>query len=237
MANSSWLSDVKFHNDPALPEDTAIRALFVGPSNCGKTRLMFKWVISGLLDYNRLYIFSNSINQSLYRLLIYGFNKGLTKRELMALFGKIDSISHLSPEEVVDNMVNEKLFMKIVTKKEDKVECFATSDCKKIKSPEEYDKNYKNLFIFDDCMFDLKVKNIINNFFTRGRHQNFQVIFLAQDYFQTCKGGVRSNANVFVLFRLSDVDRRNIYTSIASSDFKTIKEFNDLCDTIWAEKY
>ncbi len=237
MASSKWLSDVEFNNCPAFPAGQSIRALIVGPSACGKTYLAFKWIISGFLDYDRLYIFSTSIKQSIFQALIYGFNKGLSRKELMALFGNIASVSSIPAEKVIDNLVKEKLFMKITTPIKDRVTCIASSNPKDLRLPEDYDKNSKNLFIFDDCMTEQKVVGIIDKFFTLGRHQSFQMIFLSQNYFKTGKSCVRSNANILALFRLTDCDKRNIYTSIASTDFKKIQEFYDLCDSIWAEKY
>ena len=232
-----WKHALKFDNDPVLPQE-AIRALFVGESGSGKTSLLFSWLLNGVLDYNRLYIFSNSIEQDLYKLLIMGFNNGFTKEELLMIFSNLKKVKEKHPEEAIESFLKAKDKAEIETPLDKKVECFAYSDPNLILTPENYDKNYKNLFIFDDCHIDKRLTNIIGQFFTRARHQNFQTIFLAQDYYKVEKNAVRSNCNIIILFdQKNDSDIQNIYKQIAKRDFKTSHEFSDFCTRIWKRPY
>ena len=232
-----WKHSLKFNNSPVLPQE-AIRALFVGESGSGKTSLLYSWLLNGVLDFNRLYIFSNSIQQDLDKMLILGFNYGFTKEELLMIFSKLKHVKEKLPEEAIENLLKAKRHNNIETPIEKKVECFAYSDPELILTPENYDKNYKNLFIFDDCHMDGRMKNIIAQFFTRGRHQNFQTIFLAQDYFRVEKNGVRSNCNVIVLFDQNNAsDVQNIYKQISKKDFREYRDFAGFCKQIWDQPW
>ena len=191
-----------------------------------------------MLDFNRLYIFSNSIQQDLYKMLILGFNYGFTKEELLIIFSNLKHVKEKLPEQAIENLLKAKRHENIETPPEKKVECFAYSDPELILTPENYDKNYKNLFVFDDCHMDNRMKNIIGQFFTRGRHQNFQTIFLAQDYFKVDKNGVRSNCNVLVLFDPQNTsDVQNIYKQISKKDFREYRDFAWFCEKIWSQPW
>ncbi len=76
MASFDWKHDrIHFDNNPLLP--SSIRAIIVGSSGAGKTYLLFKLLLEDYIDYNRLYIFSPSILQSEYQLIIEGFKAHL----------------------------------------------------------------------------------------------------------------------------------------------------------------
>src|SRR6266853_1819816 len=81
----SWHQKTKFHNDSSLPK--TIRALLIGSSNCGKTTLLFQLLLAPkVLDYDSLYVFSKSLNQKEYELLVEGFKNKLTKGQIRAIF-------------------------------------------------------------------------------------------------------------------------------------------------------
>jgi len=48
----------------------SIRCLIVGPANCGKTNLLFNFILNDeMLNYDRLYIYSKTLSQPKYRFL------------------------------------------------------------------------------------------------------------------------------------------------------------------------
>src|SRR3977135_343954 len=81
----SWNEKPMFNNADFLPK--SIRGLLIGSSNCGKTTLLFKLLLeTNLLDYNTLFIFSKSLNQKEYQVLIEGFKHNLTKEMIRGIF-------------------------------------------------------------------------------------------------------------------------------------------------------
>ena len=78
--NSEWsVGKLLYNHSPLLPKNS-IRMLIVGPSECGKTFLLFKMLLQpNFLDYNRLFIFSPSIHQAEFQILIHSFKKNYTK--------------------------------------------------------------------------------------------------------------------------------------------------------------
>ena len=64
-----------------------------GPTNCGKTYLLFKMLTTpGILDYQNLYIYTTTPEQNYYQFLKHGFENNLTKREINTLFNEYSDL-------------------------------------------------------------------------------------------------------------------------------------------------
>ena len=73
--------DTLFNNSPLIPD--CLRMVICGPSNSGKTALLNRMLLSdGFLDYERLYIFTPTISQPIYQIIINGFKKIYLKNNL-----------------------------------------------------------------------------------------------------------------------------------------------------------
>ena len=57
------------------------------------------------IDYNRLYIFSNSLNQPEYKLVIEGFKKRLSPQVISFIFKDQDNLERDDYKELVDEAV------------------------------------------------------------------------------------------------------------------------------------
>ena len=58
-------SKIKFNHHPSLPNN--FRMLMLGASNCGKTNLLLKMILTpGCIDFNNLIIFSSTVEQKEY---------------------------------------------------------------------------------------------------------------------------------------------------------------------------
>jgi predicted ATP-binding protein involved in virulence len=71
----------KRNNNELLPN--SIRACIIGKSGCGKTILLMNLLLQDYLDYKNLYIFSKSLHQPLYQILIEGLENRLSKQEIL----------------------------------------------------------------------------------------------------------------------------------------------------------
>ena len=88
--------------------------------------------------------------------------------------------------------------------------------------------------VFDD-MLDTSQK-LIDPFFTRGRHNDLDVYYLSQSYFDLPKRTIRNNSNIIILFQQTLKDVEHIYRDIAGFDM-SYDEFKSLCREAWKEKY
>ena len=80
-------------------------------------------------------------------------------------------------------------------------------------------QDFQNCCVVFDDMLDSNQK-LIDPFFTRGRHNDLDVYYLAQSYFDLPKRTIRNNSNIIILFH----------------DISYV-EFKSLCREAWKEKY
>ena len=113
------------------------------------------------------------------------------------------------------------------------------------KSPEHYNKieiedvsveedlgdksiqDFQNCCVVFDDMLDSNQK-LIDPFFTRGRHNDLDVYYLSQSYFDLPKRTIRNNSSIIILFQQTLKDVEHIYRDIAGFDMSN-DEFKSLC--------
>ena len=113
------------------------------------------------------------------------------------------------------------------------------------RSPEQYNKieiedvsveedlvdksiqDFQNCCVVFDDMLDSNQK-LIDPFFTRGRHNDLDVYYLSQSYFDLPKRTIRNNSNIIILFQQTLKDVEHIYRDIAGFDMSN-DEFKSLC--------
>ena len=121
------------------------------------------------------------------------------------------------------------------------------------RSPEQYNKikiedvsvdedlehksiqDFQNCCVVFDDMLDSNQK-LIDPFFTRGRHNDLDVYYLSQSYFDLPKRTIRNNSNIIILFQQTLKDVEHIYRDIARFDM-SYDEFKELCREAWRERY
>ena len=103
------------------------------------------------------------------------------------------------------------------------------------RSPEQYNKieiedvsveedlgdksiqDFQNCCVVFDDMLDSNQK-LIDPFFTRGRHNDLDVYYLSQSYFDLPKRTIRNNSNIIILFQQTLKDVEHICRDIAGFD-------------------
>ena len=121
------------------------------------------------------------------------------------------------------------------------------------RSPEQYNKieiedvsveedlgdksfqGFQNCCVVFDDMLDSNQK-LIDPFFTRGRHNDLDVYYLSQSYFDLPKRTIRNNSNIIILFQQTLKDVEHIYRDIAGFDMSN-DEFKSLCREAWRDPY
>ncbi len=218
-----WKSkDDMRNNNLLLPRN--IRGLIVGKSNCGKTTLLLNLLLQPeWLDYNHLYVFGKSLHQREYQILKKGYEDGLSKKQVANIFLHQNLLTkvNLSPLEAIDeyNGVRDK-----------SVKANFYNDCSLIPDPAELNVAEKNLLILDDCF--LGKQNKAEMFYTRGRHNNCDTIYISQNYFRLPRQTIRENANFIILFPQDVKNLTHIYADHCNGDM-SIDEFKTFCRDVW----
>ena len=95
---------------------------------------------------------------------------------------------------------------------------------------------YENgIIVFDDVLGSSNSR-FIDQFFHRGRHNNLDLYFLSESYFDLPKRTIRSKSNKTILFNQTLKDIEHIKRDVAVFDMK-YDEFKDFCRKSWEEDY
>ena len=217
--------DVKKNHSFLLPRN--IRGIIVGKSGFGKAILLNYLLLEpDVMDYNNLSVCGNSLHQPEYKIIHAAFEKGLSKEQLKGIFEHQKEImeNYGGPERFIENYkgrckgnINEIFYTNV-------------SD---IPDPSEQDPTNKNLLILDDVMLGPQSK--AEAYYTRGRHNNVDVFYIAQSYFRLPRQTIRENGNFFVFFSQDKKNLSHIYNDHCAGDGFTIDRFNKFCSDVWNE--
>ena len=152
-----------------------LRALIVGKSNSGKSTLLYNLLLKPWVDYESLIVFRKSLHQSEYQIIKSGFEYGLSKEQIANVFQNQEALLDVgvTPFQAIQQYTGPK---------EQAISASFYTDCELIPDPAELDPEIKNLLVLDDCFLGKQSK--AEAYYTRGRHNNCDTIFLSQNYFR-----------------------------------------------------
>ena len=223
------LRKLKFNHHPNL--GTKILAVIAGRSGAGKTQLLFKILTTpGFLDYNNLIIFTRTAHQPIYQCLLHGFNNGLTKNTIAAIFKIYDDSD---AEENIEELCKEASLRKeLLSPKNEQIKVTLTDDPLSVNNPTKLDSKLKHCCVFDDCVND-KDQTVQNTYFTSGRHSNCSVFYLTQNLY-ALNTTIRRNANIFILFEL---DNRSFLEILKIFPLSMRTQFKQTAERLWDEPF
>ena len=96
--------------------------------------------------------------------------------------------------------------------------------------------NYKGSVVMFDDMLGAKNSSQIDEFFTRGRHEDLDVYYISQSYFALPRQSIRNNSDRLILFKQTFRDVQSMYYDIGAYDMK-YDEFREMCHKTWSEKF
>ena len=108
----------------------------------------------------------------------------------------------------------------------------------KAQTPDEIEQleNYEDsTVVFDDMLLSKQESNF-NLFFTRGRHNNFDIYYISQSYFHLPKKTTRNNSNIIILFKQTLRHIILLVHDIAGLDMN-LEEWKQLCRKAWENDY
>ena len=180
----------------------------------------------GWLDYNHLYVFGKSLHQQEYRVLRKGLNAGLSKQHVPNLFNSQEALGNISPLNAIE---------KFSSVRNGKIQADFYDDFQDIlPDPSALDHAQKNLLLLDDCF--LGKQNKAEAYYTRGRHNNCDMVYIAPNYFRLPRQTVRENSNFMILFPQDVKNLTHIHADHCASDISLL-EFKQFCHGVWSEKY
>ena len=206
----------------------SLRAIIVGKSGSGKSLLVYNLLLKpGMLDFNRLYVFGNSIHQLGYQIIKAALDKRLSKSQIQVLFENQEMVNARGgPLKVIEDYSGEC---------KGDVETFFYDDIGLLPDPSELSDKYRNLVVIDDCINERDLSKP-SSFYCRGRHNNTQIIFQSQSYFALPRWTIRGNCNMICLFRQDGKNLLHIHADHVSSDGISFETFrDDFALPTWAE--
>ena len=95
---------------------------------------------------------------------------------------------------------------------------------------------YKGSVVIFDDMLGAKNSSQIDEFFTRGRHEDLDVYYISQSYFALPRQSIRNNSDRIILFKQTLRDVQSMYYDIGAFDM-IYDEFKEMCRVAWSEKF
>ena len=113
-----------------------VRCIITGPSECGKSVFLTNLILNVINEYDKIYIYSPSLNQELHRKLIKCFSNYIPSHIIPKILNEADI------DIVFDEIVNNKDFEKSNTE----IETYESIE--DLKFPQEYEHN--SIIILED---------------------------------------------------------------------------------------
>ena len=117
-----------------------------------------------------------------------GFEAGLNKQQISNVFTNL-RVANISPLTAIDTFSGAR---------NGKIKTDFYDDCQNIPDPSALNPMQTNLLLLDDC--SLGKQNKAKAYYTRGRHNNCDTIYIAQNYFLLPRHTVREISNFIILF-------------------------------------
>ena len=95
---------------------------------------------------------------------------------------------------------------------------------------------YKGSVVVFDDMLGARNSSQIDEFFTRGRHEDLDNYYISQSYFALPRQSIRNNSDILILFKQTLRDVQSMCYDIGAYDMKYV-EFKEMCHKAWDEKF
>ena len=197
--------------DKFLYPNHPVRCIITGPSECGKSVFLTNLILNIINVYDKIYIYSPSLHQHLYKKLIKCFSNYIP----------IHIIRNILFEEDVDLVIEEIVNNKDFQKSDTEIETYGSIE--EFKFPQEYEDG--GIIILDDLKEKQTNDPQAPAMFKRSRHNNLSILIIFQDYYELPKRTIRANGNIYHIFKPNNFrDVLNIYQDKSSMDM-THNEF------------
>ena len=170
-----------------------------------------------------MYIFGKSLHQQEYKILRKGFEGGLSKQQIFNVFNSQEMLQ--SPLIAIE---------KYSGVRNGEIRADFYYDCQNIPDPSALDPMQKNLLLLDDC-FPGK-QNKAEAYDTRGRHNNCDMIYIAQNYFRLPRHTIWENSNFIIVLPQDTKNLIHIHADHCAGDIPLL-EFKQFCHRVWSKDH
>ena len=171
----------------------------------------------------KIYIYSPSLHQDLYRKLNKCFSNYIP----------IHIIPIILDEEDIDIVIEEIVNNKDFEKSNCEIETYESIE--ELKTPQENEDGA--IIMLDDLIENVMNDPRVQAMFKRSKHNNLSVFLISQDYYELPKRTIRTNGNIYHIFKPNNFRGvQNLYQDKVSIDM-TLDEFKYLTSTCWNEQY
>ena len=150
-----------------------VRCIITGPSECGKSVFLTNLILNIIIEYDKIYIYSQSLHQDFYQKLIKCFSNYIP----------IHIIQNILNENDIDIVIEEIVSSKDFEKSDTEIETYESIE--EIKNPQEYENN--SFIILDDLNQKELDDPRVQAMFKRSRHNNSSIFLIGQDYYELSK--------------------------------------------------
>ena len=95
---------------------------------------------------------------------------------------------------------------------------------------------YKGSVVIFEDMLGTRNSCQIDEFFTRGRHEDLDVYYISQSFFALPRQSIRNNSDRLILFKQTLRDVQSMCYDIGAYDMK-YDEFKEMCHKAWSERF
>ena len=171
-------------------------------------------------------MYSESLHQNEYQIIKNGFEHGLSKEQIANVFQNQEALLDIgvSPFQAIERYTGPK---------DNTITASFYGDCDLIPDPSELNPDTKNLLVLDDCF--LGKQNKAEAYYTRGRHNNCDTIFLSQNHFSLPRQTIPENCNFILLFQQDTKNVNHIHADHCSDI--PLEEFKNFCKQVWSTKH
>ena len=233
----SYLDDLPTFNDkPDNHKNIPYPNLQIisGKSGSGKTHmLLLELLTPKFLDYEELYVLSPNIHQKEYQFLKKGFEKHFDKKVLLEFFPRLNKFREEQFDEVIEIIENNLPY----EMKQNNIRTVFTSVKEDLPTIQEMNGDTKKLFVFDDLSGDGEFRENIRRFFSKGRPNNCQAIYLTQQFSEVQPKSIRENTTNLILFKTAGDSFDKVYKDMVKEVMENKNDFKILANRIWRNKY
>ena len=198
--------------------------LVIGKSGCGNTTVIFNLLLLPCwLDYNHLHVLRKSLHQQKYKFLRKGLDAGSSKMQISNLFNSQGALGNIYPLTAIEIFSGGR---------NGKIRADFYDDCQDIPNPSALHPTQKNMLLSDDCFLGKQKK--AEAYYTRGRHNNCDTIYIAQNYFRLPRHTIRKNSNFIIPQDVKNLT--HIHADHCPSDIFLL-EFKQFRHGVWSEKH
>ena len=150
----------------------------------------------------------------------------MSKQQISNMFANQEAlrVANISPLTAIDTFSGAR---------NGKIKVDFYDDCTNISDPSALHPMQKNLLLLDDCF--LGKQNKAEAYYTRGRHNNCDTIYIAMNYFRLTRHTVRESLKFIILFPQNVKNLTHIHVYHCAGD-TSLSEFKQFCHGVWSRR-